>query len=81
MFYVDLNNPGIILLIILGIFGLIALITFIVYRLLHPKLKDQNKIDEKEAVKQELNRLLEPVDDEKTAEEIKNYKSPEDEDK
>ncbi len=76
-----LENSGIILLIIIGIAAVIALITFIIYRLTHPKLKDKPKIDENQALKEELDRVLEPVDDEKIAKDISEYKSPEDEEK
>lgn len=74
-----LENSGIILLIILGIAAVIALVTFIIYRLTHPKLKDEDKISEEQALKEELDRVLEPVDDEKVAKDISSYKSPDDE--
>lgn len=75
-----MNNPGIILLIILGIAGVIGITAYIIYRLTHPKLKDEDeKPSEEKTVKEELDRILQPIDDEKTAEDIKNYKSPEDE--
>lgn len=67
----------IIFLIILGAAGLIALVAFIIHRLMHPKLKEDKK-DEQEIVKEELNRVLVPIEDEKTAEEISNYKDKED---
>ena len=65
--------PILILVIVIAAFGLIAIIAYVIHRLLHPKLKDENKVDEKEAVKENLNRILEDVEDEKTAEEIANY--------
>ncbi|HPY79484.1 MAG: hypothetical protein GXY57_04810 [Erysipelotrichaceae bacterium] len=67
----------IIFLIILGAAGLIALVAFIIHRLMHPKLKEDKK-DEQEIVKEELDRVLVPIEDEKTAEEISNYKDKED---
>lgn len=46
----------IIFLIILGAAGLIALVAFIIHRLMHPKLKEDKK-DEQEIVKEELDRV------------------------
>lgn len=71
--------PIIILAIVVGAFALIALIAFIIHKILHPKFKDEDKIDEKEAVKENLDRILEDVDDEETAKQIANYRDEEDE--
>ena len=75
------SNSLIILLIIIGVFAVIAIATYVIYRLTHPKMKKDDKEIEKEKeqhLQEELDRVLQPVEDEKTAEEIKNYKSPED---
>lgn len=69
----------VILLVIIGVTALIALVTFIVYRRLHPKLKDDNeKPTEKEILDEEMSRILKPVDDEDVAKEISNYKDEDD---
>ena len=70
--------PILVLVIVVAAFGLIALVAFIIYRMLHPKLKDENKIDDKQAAKESLDRILEDVEDEKTAEEIANYHEDDD---
>ena len=56
--------------------GVIGIIAFIIYRILRPRLKD-DKPSEEEILQDELNRVLQDVEDEKTAEEIKNYKEDE----
>ena len=70
--------PVLILVIIVAAFAVIALIAFLIYKMLHPKLKDENKIDEKEAVKENLDRILEDVEDKETAEQIANYHDEDD---
>lgn len=65
-----LDNPGLILLFLILFFGVIALITFLLRRFV-PGLKDKGgKIDEEVAVQQELDRVLEPITDEKILAEI-----------
>lgn len=60
-----IDSPGLILLFLLLFFGLIALITFIIRRLI-PDLKDKGgRVNEQVAVQQELDRVLEPITDEK----------------
>lgn len=67
-----------IFLIVLGFFALIAIVAYIIYRILRPRLKDEDKKKtDEENVQEELDRILQPVEDEKIAEEIKNYKEDE----
>ena len=75
------NNAVIILLIVIGAFAVIAIVAFIIYRLLRPKLKDENKEQktEEDYAKEELDRILQPVEDEQTAKEISNYRQNDDE--
>lgn len=71
--------PVVILLIVIATFGIIALVAYIIHRVLHPKLKDeQKKPDESEMVKENLQRILEDVDDEETAKKIAEYKEEDD---
>ena len=69
-------------LIVIGAFSFIAVIAFIIYRLLRPKLKgeevDKEKTEEDYA-KENLDRVLEPVEDEKISKEIQDYKQDDDE--
>lgn len=68
------NTSLIAFIAILGTAALIAIVAFVIHRFLHPKLKSENeKPSDEEIMKEELDRVLQPVDDEKTAEEINNY--------
>ena len=74
------GNAAIILIAIVGSVAVIAIVTFLIYKFTHPKLKsDQKKPDEKEIVEEELNRILKPIDDEEVAKELNEYKEKEDE--
>ncbi len=71
-----------IFLIVVGAFGVIAIIAFIIYRLLRPKLKGDKKDEEKteeDYAKEELDRILQPVEDEDVSNEIQNSKQNDDE--
>ena len=73
-------NGIVIFLIVLGAFALIAIIAFVIYRLLRPKLKDQEaQKTEEDYAREALDRVLEPVDDEKVSKEIQDYKQNDDE--
>ncbi len=67
-------------LIVLGAFAVIAIVAFVIYRLLRPKLKDkEEKKTEEDYAKEELDRVLQPVDDENVSKEIQDYKQNDDE--
>ena len=72
-------NPGLIFLIILGAAAIIALIAFLIYLYLKPKLKKDDKPTEEQIVREEIERVLKPIDDEETAKAVEQYKD-EDED-
>ncbi len=72
-------NGGIIFLIILGAAAVIALIAFLIYLYLKPKLKKDDKPTEEQIVREEMERVLKPIDDEETARAVEQYKD-EDED-
>lgn len=81
-----LANSGLdslwIFLIVVGAFAVIAVIAFILYRLLRPKLKsddaDKEKTEE-EYAQESLDRVLQPVDDEEVSKEIQSFKQNDDE--
>jgi len=75
------NDSLIILLIILGIAGIIAIVAYILYRVLHLKIKDEDKKDEKEIAKEELDRILEPIEDEEVSKQVSQYDQDEEEQK
>ena len=74
-----LDNSGIITLVaIIAAAALIAIVAFVIHRVMHPKLKsDNDKPTEEQITKEELDRVLQPVDDEETAREISEYKDEE----
>ena len=72
-------NGGIIFLIILGAAAIIALIAFLIYLYLKPKLKKDDKPTEEQIVREEMERILKTIDDEETAKAVEQYKD-EDED-
>ena len=72
-------NPVVVLLIIIAAFGLIAGVAFLIYRMLHLKMKsDDAKPSEEQNVKENLDRVLEPIEDEALAEQVSEYKDEED---
>ena len=76
------NLNGIwIFLIVLGFFAVVAIIAFVIYRLLRPKLKqkEEDKPTEQDYAKEELDRILQPVEDEEVSKEIQEYKQNDDE--
>lgn len=74
-----LDNSGIITLVaILAAAALIAIVAFVIHRVMHPKLKSDNeKPSEEQIMQEELDRVLQPVDDEEAAKEISEYKDEE----
>ena len=70
--------PAVILLIILGSAGAIALISYLVYKYTHLQIK-QEKPTEEEILKEEMDRMLKPIEDEEVAKEISDYKEEDDE--
>ncbi len=65
--------------IIIGVIAVIALVAFIIYRLTHPKLKADDKPEEKQIVEEELNRILKPIDDDDIAQQVNEYEDKKDE--
>jgi len=74
------NNTIWIFLAIVAFFALVAIIAFVIHRVLHPKLKDDpNKPTSEQIAKEEMDRLLVEVDDEETAKAISEYKEKDEE--
>lgn len=68
-------------LVVLGAFALIAIVAFVLHKLLRPKLKqkEEDKPTEADYAKEELDRVLQPVDDDQVSKEIQDYKQNDDE--
>jgi len=67
----------IILLSILGIAGAVALVAFILYRTLHPKMKD-TKPSEEQMLEEEMDRMLKPIEDEEAKKAVEEYRENDD---
>lgn len=70
------SNPIVIILLLLAIFGLIVIGVILLKKYVKPFKSDEKPKSEKEIAEEELNRILEDVDDEKTAEAINSYGEP-----
>lgn len=70
------NLGGVITLIaIIAAAAIIAIVAFVIHRFLHPKLKGENeKPSDEQIMKEELDRVLQPIEDEETAEKVSQYK-------
>ena len=66
----------IIFLIVVGATAVIALVAFIIYRLMRPRLKEE-KPSEEEILQDEMKRVLQDVEDEEVAKQISDYKEDE----
>ena len=75
----DANMGGIITLIaVISVAAVIAVVAFVIHRFMHPKLKgEDDRPSDEEIVQEELDRVLQPVEDEETAKEISEYKDEE----
>ena len=69
-------NPVLVFFIVFGAIALIALIAFIIYRTIRPKLKEE-KPSEEEILQDEMKRVLQDVEDEEVAKQISDYKDDE----
>ncbi len=72
------NQTWLVLVIIIAVIVVIAVIAFLIYLYLRPKLKTDDKPTEEQIADEEVKRVLQPIDDEKLASEIENYKDEED---
>lgn len=72
----DINSGLVTFAIVIGSVAVIGVVAFVIYRLTHPKLKidEEEQKTDKDYAKEELDRILQPVDDEETAQQISDYK-------
>ena len=71
-------NEGLItFLIVLGVVVVIALVTFLLYLYLKPRLKRDDRPSEEQILDEEMKRVLQPIDDEETAKAVEQYKDEE----
>ena len=70
--------PGqlIIFIVIIAATAVVALLAFILYRILRPRLKE-DKPSEEQILEDEMKRVLQDVEDEEVAKQISDYKDDE----
>ena len=64
----------IIFLVVLGSAAVIAIVAFLIYLYLKPRLKHDDKPTEEQILHEELDRVLKPIEDEETAKAVEQYK-------
>ena len=73
-----LISSGLIFVIVLAAAALIAIVTFAIFRLLRPKLKEGDEAPSEEEIREEeMKRILKPIEDENTAKAVEEYKEDE----
>ena len=65
--------------IIIAVCAVIAIAAFVIYRLLNPKMKQNQPTEEQKEqfLQEELDRVLKPIEDEETAKKVSEYKDDE----
>lgn len=74
--YADLSGLWV-FLIVIGFFAVVAIVAYIIHRIIHPRLKDDQKDHvntEEENAREELDRILQPIEDEEVAKKVEEYK-------
>ena len=66
----------VVFLVVLAVAGIIALVAYILFRVLRPRLKDE-KPSEEQILQDEMKRVLQDVEDEEVAKQISDYKEDE----
>lgn len=64
----------IIFLVVLGAAVVIGVVAFLIYLYLRPRLKHDDKPTEEQILHEEMDRVLQPIDDEETAKAVEEYK-------
>ena len=73
----DVSPELITFLVVLGVVVVIAIVSFLIYLYLRPRLKHDDKPSEEEILHEEIDRVLQPIDDEETAKAVQQYKDEE----
>ena len=60
--------------VILGAAAVIGIVSFVIYRFMHLSVKNEDKPSEEKITEEELNRVLQPIEDEETAKQVSEYK-------
>jgi len=71
------NEGWIALVAIIVVAGLMAGLAFLIHRIIKNKSKGEEKPDDETILKEEMDRVLEPINDEEVAKEISEYQEDE----
>lgn len=72
------NTNVITILVLIGVFGALCLVAFIIHRITHPKLKSDDKPTEEQILKEEMDRYVKPIEDDEVAKQVSEYKEKDD---
>ena len=72
-----ISTDVLIFLIVLGAAVFIAAVSFLLYLYLRPRLKHDDKPSDEQIVREEMDRILQPIEDEETAKAVEEYKDEE----
>ena len=66
-----------IFVIVIGVALAIGLIALLIYLYMRPKLKRDDKPSDEQIAQEEMNRILQPIEDEETAKAVEEYRDEE----
>ena len=70
----EVSTDLIIFLVVLGSAAVIAIVAFLIYLYLKPRLKHDDRPTEEQILHEEMDRVLQPIEDEETAKAVESYK-------
>lgn len=76
-----IDNPVVMLVVLIIFFGLLALVVFLLRKYIKAFRSDEKRVDRETAAKEDLDRILVPIKDEKTKEEMEKFQKHEEESK
>ncbi len=68
-----MSNTAIVLIAVIVAAAIIAIVAYIIYRAVNPRLKDDGKPSEDQIAEEELERVLSPIEDEETIKAMSEY--------
>ena len=71
------STDVIVFLVVLGSAAVIAIVAFLIYLYLRPRLKHDDKPTEEQILHEEMDRVLKPIEDDDTAKAVEEYKDEE----
>ena len=72
-----ISTDLLVFLVVLGSAAVIAIVAFLIYLYLKPRLKHDDKPTEEQILHEEMDRILKPIEDDDTAKAVEEYKDEE----